>query len=73
MRKLEIVIPICVAILPIISALIVLWSDVQTIKATKAEYREVAELKTEMTKQLSKNTEAINNLNRTINRILEGG
>lgn len=60
-----------VSILPIIGVLILLWSDVQTIKVTKAEYREVAELKVEMSKQLSRNTEAIDNLNRTLTRIME--
>ena len=58
-------------VLPIIAALIVLWSDVQTIKYTKVDYREVAELKTSVTGQLSKNTEAIENLNRLINELLK--
>ena len=57
-------------VLPIIAALIVLWSDVQTIKYTKVDYREVAELKTSVTGQLSKNTEAIENLNRLISELL---
>ena len=59
------------AILPIIGALIFLWSDVQTMKQTKVDYREIAELKTEVTGQLSKNTEAIENLNRLISRLLD--
>ena len=58
-------------VLPIIAALIVLWSDVQTIKYTKVDYREMAELKTSVTGQLSKNTEAIENLNRLINELLK--
>ena len=58
-------------VLPIITALIVLWSDVQTIKYTKVDYREMAELKTSVTGQLSKNTEAIENLNRLINELLK--
>ena len=57
-------------VLPIITALIVLWSDVQTIKYTKVDYREMAELKTSVTGQLSKNTEAIENLNRLISELL---
>lgn len=57
--------------LPIIAALIILWSDVQTIKYTKVDYREMAELKTSVTGQLSKNTEAIENLNRLINELLK--
>jgi hypothetical protein len=58
-------------VLPIITALIVLWSDVQTIKYTKVDYREMAELKTSVTGQLSKNTEAIENLNRLISELLK--
>lgn len=57
--------------LPIIGALIVLWSDVQTIKVTKADYREVSVLETKLTGQLSKNTEAIENLNKLIERLLD--
>lgn len=71
MKKIETYIAILAMILPIIGCLILLWSDVQTIKVTKADYREVAELKTEMIGQLSKNTEAIENLNKLINRMLE--
>ena len=56
--------------LPIIGTLIVLWSDVQTIKVTKADYREVSGLETKLTGQLSKNTEAIENLNRLLERLL---
>ena len=59
------------AILPVIGALIFLWSDVQTMKQTKVDYREVAELKTEITGQLSKNTEAIESLNRLISKLLD--
>lgn len=57
--------------LPIIGVLIVLWSDVQTIKVTKADYREVSVLETKLTGQLSKNTEAIENLNKLIERLLD--
>ena len=72
MRKPEILISLFVATLPIIGALIFLWSDVQTMKATKADYRELAELKTQMVGQLSKNTEAINNLNSLIKQLIGG-
>lgn len=71
MRLTGAVATIGVSILPILGVLIMLWSDVQTIKVTKAEYREVAELKVEMSKQLSRNTEAIDNLNLTLNRLME--
>lgn len=57
-------------VLPIIFALVVLYSDVQSIKGSKADYRELAEMRLITTEQLSKNTEAINNLNRTNERIL---
>ena len=71
MNKLETYLSILAMVLPIIGCVILLWSDVQTIKVTKADYREVAELKTEMIGQLSKNTEAIDNLNQLIKMMLE--
>ena len=71
MKITSLIATIAALILPIIAALIVLWSDVQTIKCTKVDYREMAELKTSVTGQLSKNTEAIENLNRLINELLK--
>jgi hypothetical protein len=71
MNRLGVIVSIGTAILPIIGALIFLWSDVQTMKQTKVDYREIAELKIEITGQLSKNTEAIENLNRLISRLLD--
>ena len=71
MNRLGIIVSIGTAIIPIIGALMFLWSDVQTMKQTKVDYREIAELKTEVTGQLSKNTEAIENLNRLIGRLLD--
>jgi hypothetical protein len=71
MKKLETYLSILGMALPIIGCMILLWSDVQTIKVTKADYREVAELKTEMIGQLAKNTEAIDNLNQLIKMMLE--
>ena len=71
MRRTDLFISIGTAILPIIGALIFLWSDVQTMKQTKIDYREVAELRTEVTKQLTKNTEAIENLNKLISMFIE--
>ena len=70
MKITSLIATIAALVLPIIAALIVLWSDVQTIKYTKVDYREVAELKTSVTGQLSKNTEAIENLNRLISELL---
>lgn len=71
MKITSLIATIAALVLPIIAALIVLWSDVQTIKYTKVDYREMAELKTSVTGQLSKNTEAIENLNRLINELLK--
>lgn len=71
MKITSLIATIAALVLPIITALIVLWSDVQTIKYTKVDYREMAELKTSVTGQLSKNTEAIENLNRLINELLK--
>ena len=71
MKITQLLCALATAILPIIGALIFLWSDVQTMKQTKVDYREIAELKTEVTGQLSKNTEAIENLNRLISRLLD--
>lgn len=53
-------------VLPFVAALVILYSDVQTLKVTKAEQREVLELKVEFTKQMSRNTVAIENLNDTL-------
>lgn len=71
MKITQLIIALATMVLPIVGALIFLWSDVQTMKQTKAEYREIAELKTSVTGQLSKNTEAIENLNRLINELLK--
>ena len=71
MKITSLIATIAALVLPLIAALIVLWSDVQTIKYTKVDYREMAELKTSVTGQLSKNTEAIENLNRLINELLK--
>ena len=71
MKITSLIATIAALVLPVIAALIVLWSDVQTIKYTKVDYREMAELKTSVTGQLSKNTEAIENLNRLINELLK--
>jgi len=52
--------------LPIVAALVILYSDVQSLKVTKAEQREVLELKVDFTKQMTRNTTAIENLNETL-------
>ena len=71
MKITQLIVALGTAILPVLGALIFLWSDVQTMKQTKVDYREVAELKTEITGQLSKNTEAIESLNRLISKLLD--
>jgi len=54
------------ALLPVVAALVILYSDVQSLKVTKAEQREVLELKVDFTKQMTRNTTAIENLNETL-------
>ena len=53
-------------LLPIVASLVVIYSDVQTLKVTKAEQREVLELKVQFTEQMTRNTVAIENLNETL-------
>ena len=61
------------ALIPIISVLIVLYSDVQYLKSTKANTQDVMEIKIEFSKQLAKNTYAIENLIETIRDLRGGG
>jgi len=49
-------------LVPIMAAVIMMYSDVETMKITKAEIREVSELRLEYTKQMTKNTAAIEGL-----------
>ena len=60
-----------VALIPITSALIILYSDVQTLKVVKADNDKVLELKVEFTKQMTRNTTAIENLNETLKSMKE--
>ena len=55
-----------VVVMPIVSALVILYSDVNTLKYTKAETKEVAALQLKFTEQMTKNTTAIENLNETL-------
>lgn len=71
MGRLAVITSIVAALLPIVGVLIILWSDVQVIKISKIDYREVAELKVNMIGTLSKNTEAIENLNKLIDSLLK--
>jgi hypothetical protein len=56
-------------LIPILTSIILLFSDVQTIKATKAEKKEVAEIRLEFSKQLVRNTTAIEALNDTLKEL----
>lgn len=60
-----------VLLVPICTALIILYSDVQSLKVTKADTEEMLELKVQFTKQMTRNTTAIENLNETLKRIRE--
>ena len=58
-------------LVPLIGVMTVLYSDVQGLKLTKADQTEVLELKVEFTKQMTRNTSAIENLNETL-KVLGG-
>ena len=58
-------------ILPVVASLILLYSDVQSIKETKASNRDMMELKVQFTEQMTKNTSAIEALNETLKLIRE--
>ena len=60
-----------VALIPMSAALVILYSDVETLKVTKASTHEVMELKVEFTKQMTRNTTAIENLNSTLKLMRE--
>ena len=59
----------CAALIPIIIALIIMYSDIQALKITKAEQTAVLELKLYFTEQMTRNTVAIENLNETLKKI----
>jgi ABC-type transport system involved in cytochrome bd biosynthesis fused ATPase/permease subunit len=58
-------------VLPIIASLVLLYSDVQSIKVTKASNQDMMELKVQFTEQMTKNTSAIEALNETLKLIRE--
>lgn len=58
-------------LVPICSALIIMYSDVQQLKETKATRLEVNEVKAELGKQMALNTQAIQNLDSTLSRLTE--
>jgi len=59
----------CATLIPIVIALIVMYSDIQRLKITKAEQTQVLELKLYFTEQMTRNTVAIENLNETLKKI----
>lgn len=66
---------LCVSIiavmLPMLGAIVLMWSDVQTMKETKLEYRELAEFRTEVTGKLSCIDQSIKGLDESVNRLLD--
>ena len=61
---------IVVALLvPIATAMIMMYSDVQGLKESKADRLEVNEVKAELGKQMALNTQAIQNLDTTLGKL----
>lgn len=58
-------------LVPIATALIIMYSDVQQLKETKADRLEVNEVKAELGKQMALNTQAIQNLDGTLSRLTQ--
>ena len=71
MKVTSLLVAIASAILPMLGAMIMLWSDVQTMKKTKLEYRELAEFRTEVTGKLSTINESIKGLDGSVGRLLD--
>ena len=49
-------------VLPVVVAMVVMYSDVQSLKVSKADIHEVTEIRLEYTNQMTRNTIAIENL-----------
>ena len=61
----------CLALLvPLGASMIVLYSDVQSIKKTKADKVSVLQLKADVGKQMALNTQAIQNLDTTLGKLI---
>lgn len=71
MKLTTLLVAIATAILPMLGAMILMWSDVQTMKKTKLEYRELADFRTEVTGKLSTINESIKGLDRSVSRLLD--
>jgi len=53
-------------IFPIVASMVMLYSDVQSLKVTKVEQTEMTDLKINFATQMTRNTSAIENLNETL-------
>ena len=71
MKLTTLLVAIATAILPMLGAMILMWSDVQTMKKTKLECRELADFRTEVTGELSTINESIKGLDRSVSRLLD--
>lgn len=63
---------VCTLLGPIIAALIFMYSDVEKLKVTKAEDKEMMGIKLVFSEQMARNTVAIENLNDTLKRLQKG-
>lgn len=58
-------------LVPVATALIFMYSDVQKLKETKADKLEVAEVSAELSKQLALNTQTIEKLDTTLAKFID--
>lgn len=63
----------CALFGPIVAALIFMYSDVEKLKVTKAEDKEMMEIKLVFSEQMARNTVAIENLNETLKILQKRG
>lgn len=63
----------CALLGPIVAALIFMYSDVEKLKVTKAEDKEMMEIKLVFSEQMARNTVAIENLNETLKILQKRG
>lgn len=61
---------IAALVIPIVTALVILYSDVQSLKISKANARTVSKLRIEVTKQMTRNTVAIESLDETLKEFI---
>lgn len=60
-----------VALLGVVGILVTMWSDVQTLKVTKVDIKEVHEMRLEFVRLITHNTEVIERLDRTLLKMEE--